>query len=161
MPLQKFNMGLYNELSTLSKRSSPSTEAPSAHKTPNDKTILSKTKRKNRSEKEEQSHKQVVVSRNHDTTTPRHHGIVVPRYHDTIIEIVRKAVKEIGKEAATHRFAVEEKKAVASIIYAYGAQDVKTSENEIARIAINFIVQDYRENGENSILDKVLRALNK
>jgi hypothetical protein len=76
-----------------------------------------------------------------------------------MVEFVRKAVKEFGKEAATHRFTGEEKKAIADIIYAYKARDVKTSENEIARIAVNFIIQDYRENGENSILDKVLRAL--
>ena len=94
------------------------------------------------------------------TVTPRHRETVIPRYHDAIVEVVRKAVKEFGKEAATHRFTVEEKKAIADIIYSYRSQGIRTSENEIARIAVNFIVDDYRENGENSILDKVLRALN-
>ena len=74
--------------------------------------------------------------------------------------MVRKAVKQFGKEAATHRFTVEEKKAIADIIYSYRNQGIRTSENEIARIAVNFIVHDYRENGENSVLDEVLRALN-
>ena len=32
--------------------------------------------------------------------------------------------------------------------------------DEIARVAINFIIGYYKENGENSVLDRVLRALN-
>ena len=97
---------------------------------------------------------------NRDTTTPRNHDTTVSRYHDTIIEVVRKAVKELGKEAATHRFTLKEKKAIASIIYTYKSRSIKTSENEIARIAINFVVEDYHENGKTSILHKVLKALN-
>jgi uncharacterized protein YprB with RNaseH-like and TPR domain len=99
-----------------------------------------------------------------DTMTPRHHDTMQPtmvsRYQDTIVEVVRRAVKEFGKEAATHRFTLEEKKAIADILYAYRRQGIRTSENEITRIAVNFVVNDYRENGENSILDKVLKALN-
>jgi hypothetical protein len=97
---------------------------------------------------------------NHDATKPRNHDAVVPRYHDTTIESVRRAVKEFGKEAATHRFTVEEKRAIADVIYAYRGLGIKTSENQVARIAVNFIINDYRENGENSVLDKALRALN-
>jgi len=96
-----------------------------------------------------------------DIVTPRNRETTVSRYHDTIIELVRKAVKEFGKEAATHRFTVEEKKAIADIIYSYKNRGIRTSENEIARIAVNFIINDYRENGENSVLDKALRALNR
>lgn len=98
--------------------------------------------------------------RNQGTTTPRNRDIVVSSNHDTVIEIVRKAVKELGKEAATHRFTLEEKRAVVDIIYAYKSTGVKTSENELARIAINYVLEDYRRNGRNSILDQVLRALN-
>ena len=98
---------------------------------------------------------------NHETTQPRYHDTTVSRYHDTIIELIRKAVKEHGKEAATHRFTADEKKAIAGIIYAYLSQGIRTSENQIARIAVNFIINDYRENGENSVLDRALRALNK
>ena len=96
---------------------------------------------------------------NPDTTTPRYHDTMVSRYHETSIELVRKAVKEVGKEAATHRFTQNEKRAVADIIYKYKNRGVKTSENEIARISFNFIVRDYEENGENSILDRVIKAL--
>ena len=94
------------------------------------------------------------------TVTPRNHETTVSRYHDTIIELVRKAVKEFGKEAATHRFTQMEKKTIVDIIYAYKNRGIRTSENEITRIAVNFIIEDYRENGKNSVLDKALRALN-
>ena len=99
--------------------------------------------------------------RNHDTVIPRDHDTTVSRYHDTVIELIRKAVREFGKEAATHRFTVEEKRAIADIIYTYKNRGIRTSENEIARIAVNFIIHDFRENGENSVLDKTLRALNR
>ena len=95
-----------------------------------------------------------------ETTNPRNHDTTVSRYRDTTIEAIRRVVKEFGKEAATHRFTAQEKLAIAEIVYAYKGQGIRTSENEIARIAINLIISDYRENRENSVLDRVLRALN-
>lgn len=103
-----------------------------------------------------------------DTTTPRHRGIkqphnhatVVSRYQGATVEVIRAAVKLFGKEAATHRFTAEEKKALADLVYTYRRQGTRTSENEITRIGVNFIVVDYEENGENSILHRVLEALN-
>ncbi|MCI0711196.1 MAG: hypothetical protein L0154_13645 [Chloroflexi bacterium] len=104
------------------------------------------------------------VTKTDDTVLPRHHATVVdtmpPRDHDTMVETIRKAVKEFGKEAATHRFTAEEKKQIADLLYIYKQQGLRTSENEVARIAINFLLNDHRENGENSILYKVLKALN-
>lgn len=95
-----------------------------------------------------------------DTTTPRNHDTTVSRCHDTTIEAIRKVVKEFGKEAATHRFTAQEKQAIAEIVYAYKGKGVRTSENEIARIAINWLISDYHQSRENSILELVLRALN-
>lgn len=97
---------------------------------------------------------------NRDTKQPRNQSTVVPRHHDTMIELVRKAVKDFGKEAATHRFTLEEKRAIADIIYSYERRGLRTSENEVTRVAINFILGDYKQNGENSILHRVLAALN-
>ena len=96
----------------------------------------------------------------HDTRKPSNHDTTVSRYHDTAIEVIRKAVKDFGKEAATHRFTPEEKKAVADLIYTYKTRGLRTSENEITRIAVNFILHDYREHGEESILARALKALN-
>ena len=102
----------------------------------------------------------VKQQRNRDTKQPRNHETTVSRYHDTIIELVRKAVKELGNEAATHRFTKAEKKVIADIIYSYKNRGTRTSENEIVRIAVNFVIQDYKENGESSVLERALRALN-
>ena len=100
----------------------------------------------------------------HDTTPPANQPTAVPRHHDTAVssqvETVRKAVRELGKEAATHRFTAAEKRAVAGIVYTYASNGIRTSENEVVRIAINWILSDYEENGEQSFLYKTLSALN-
>ena len=94
-----------------------------------------------------------------DTMTPRYQDTMTPQIHGVPIEQIRKAVKEFGKEAATHRFTVAEKKEIADLIYTYKNRGIKTSENEIARVSVNFIVEDYKVNGENSVLHKILKAL--
>ena len=95
-----------------------------------------------------------------DSKLSRYHAIKQAGYHDSIIELIRKAVRFAGKDAFFGRFTPEEKAMLSDIVYTYKRSGVKTSENEIARIAVNFIVNDYKENGENSLVDKVLKALN-
>lgn len=97
---------------------------------------------------------------NRDTTIPRNHDTTTPPGATDIFEKVRKSVKQIGKEAATHRFTLDEKNQLADIEYTYKRQGVRTSENEITRIAINYFIEDYRNNGEESLLVKILRRLN-
>lgn len=109
---------------------------------------------------EAQPEKKVSPSRYRDTKQPRYHATMTPRYRDTTVELIRAAVKEFGKEAATQRWTVEEKRAVNEIKFTYQQQGIRTGETEIARIGINFLIEDYRQNGENSILHKVLKALN-
>jgi hypothetical protein len=96
----------------------------------------------------------------HDTTIPRNQDTVVPLNEDDMIEAVRRAVRQIGKEPATQRLTLEEKQALDDIEYSYKRQGLRTSGNEIIRIATNYIVRDYQQNGENSILAKVLNRLN-
>ena len=110
--------------------------------------------------KEKQKDSDTMTPRYHDTTVSRYHDTMSPRYNDAIVGLVRKAVKEFGKEAATHKLTEIEKKEIADLIYTYKNRGVKTSENEITRISVNFVLEDYRENGENSILHKILEALN-
>src|SRR2546430_17472841 len=78
---------------------------------------------------------------------------------DTDLEIVRKVLKLVGKEVLYVRLTPEEKGQVSDIEYTYQRQGIKTSSNEIGRIAINFILVDYKNNGENSIFAKVISAL--
>lgn len=102
-----------------------------------------------------------TIPSNHDTEASRHHGVVVSRYHDTTIEFVRKAVKEFGKEAATHRFTLAEKRAIANIVHSLNMQGIRTTENEITRIAINFVIDEFNRQEKDSILGLVLQALKK
>ncbi len=77
-----------------------------------------------------------------------------------IIEIIRKIVKSPAKEEVLYvRVSKEEKNQLGDIEYTYGRQGIDTSANELGRIAVNFLIADYKANGENSILAKVLTAL--
>lgn len=72
---------------------------------------------------------------------------------------IRRAVKVPGKEVTYVRLTPQEKQQLADVVYTYKRQGRRTSENEIGRIAINFLMADYRANGGNSMLAKVLEAL--
>ena len=108
--------------------------------------------------------KDIVRSRYHDTvvdtTIPSNHDTTIPTTEEQMLEAVRKAVKQVGKEPATQRLTLEEKKALKAIEFTYGQQGIITSGNEIIRIGMNYALQDYQKHGENSILAKVLKCLN-
>jgi len=82
---------------------------------------------------------------------------------DDIVETVRKTVKQVGKDTLYVRLTADEKHQVASVVYAlnemYRGESRKTSENEIGRIGVNFLLEDYKANGKQSILARVLAAL--
>jgi hypothetical protein len=80
-------------------------------------------------------------------------------YDDGLINDIRKTVKGLGKEVSFLRLTSEEKNQLVDIVYSYKRQGVKTSENEIHRIAINFLLEDYKANGEASMLARVIEAL--
>jgi hypothetical protein len=134
--------------------------------------LMSSTLPKQEQKQEKLENQKIQENKNnpHGTAIPRHHDTMVPRNHDTMIplkndeidlfELVRKSVKQIGKEAATHRFTIEEKNELADIEYTYKRQGIKTSENELTRIAINYFIEDYRQNGEQSLLAKILKRIN-
>ena len=75
------------------------------------------------------------------------------------LEEVRKAVKPVGKEAATYRLTVAEKQALSDIAYTYQRRRIKTSENEIARIAINWLLLNYQTHKSDSVLARLLDLL--
>lgn len=76
------------------------------------------------------------------------------------IEVIRRAVKQLGKESTFSRFTREEKDALGDIVYSYKRSGVRTSENEVIRIAVNWLLEDYRSDGPNSVLAQVLGKLN-
>ena len=75
------------------------------------------------------------------------------------IEAIRRVVKAPGREVSFVRLSPEEKGKLADVVYTYKRQGIKTTETEINRIAINALLTDYRANGEQSVLAKVLAAL--
>ena len=139
---------LFRPVKPSSKQSKPT---PETHAAPKADEIEPQPK---------ESERDTVIPQHRDTTTPRNHETKQPRYHDTMIEEIRKAVKMYGKEGGTYRFSLEEKRFFDDTKYAYKRQNIITSGNEITRIGVNFLMADYKENGENSVLHKVLKKLN-
>jgi hypothetical protein len=83
----------------------------------------------------------------------------LPSNSAEVIERIRKVVKVPGKEVLFVRLTPEEKAQLGDIVYTYKRQGKKTSENEINRIAVNCILEDYRTHGKTSILARVIDAL--
>jgi hypothetical protein len=75
------------------------------------------------------------------------------------IDAIRKVVKVQGREVSFIRLTPEEKGQVSDIVYTYKRQGQKTTENQINRIAINYLMHDYHERGEQSVLARVLASL--
>ena len=77
-----------------------------------------------------------------------------------LIELISKNVKPVGKEAAFCRFTPEEKSALGDIIYTYKRNGIRTSENEVVRVAVNWLIENYHADGQYSVLAQVLERLN-
>ena len=87
---------------------------------------------------------------------------VLASYQDGLaetVEAIRKVVKVTGREVSFVRLSQHEKDQLADIVYMYKRRGRKTTETEINRIAVNFILEDFRANGEASVLARVLEAL--
>lgn len=116
---------------------------------------------------------------NHATTTPTNYPSRTPSTHTTkepanqsttisgnhattirdTVRRIRQAVHHIGKETATYRFTRDEKVGLMEIVYQQGKVGIRTSENEIVRIGLNWLLQNHRMQGEGSMLSLVLEAL--
>ena len=94
-----------------------------------------------------------------DILIDSYHDSKITLYHSDLIEAIRKAVKPRGKDVTILRLTEDEKHQLADIAHNYKRRGKRTSETQIHRIAVNFILQDYKANGEHSVLDRVIRAL--
>ena len=99
-------------------------------------------------------------SQNISSVHASNHTSMLANHPDMLIETIRKTVKQIGKETTFLRLTPEEKEQLREIDYTYKRQGIKTSENEISRIGLKFLLEDYKAHGEASILARVLAALN-
>lgn len=75
------------------------------------------------------------------------------------IAAIRKVVKRPGREVSFVRLSPEEKAELADVVYAFKRAGLKTTENEVNRIAINALLEDHRQRGEGSILARTIAAL--
>jgi hypothetical protein len=80
-------------------------------------------------------------------------------YQQEVVTTIRRTVKKSGKEVSFIRLTQQEKDQLADIVYTYKRRGVKTSENEINRIAINLLLEDYKQYGEESVLARVIAEL--
>ncbi len=94
-----------------------------------------------------------------DSTAASKQASTLANYPADLIDAIRKVVKAPGREVSFVRLTPGEKAELAEVVYTYKRKGYRTSENEINRIAVNFILEDYRSNGEDSILARVLDAL--
>lgn len=92
-------------------------------------------------------------------TQDTEYASMLARYHASSIESIRKTVKQSGKESVFVRVTPDEKRRIADIAYSYKRQGIRTTENEISRIGINYLLEDHEQNGERSILARVIAAL--
>ena len=67
--------------------------------------------------------------------------------------------KTTGKEVAFTRLTAQEKGRLTDVVYGFRRQGIRTSENEVLRIAINHLLEDFEANGKHSFLQKVIEAL--
>ena len=124
------------------------------------KPIVKKEERIRKPKQDESGNKASLSESMQVSNNASMHASNQPLTQETIIETIRKAVKDVGKDSATYRFTPEEKKALLELGFSYKMLGYKTSENELTRIAINFLLEDHRQNGKNSVLQRVLDALN-
>jgi hypothetical protein len=104
-------------------------------------------------------HETPVDSKESERKLDSAHASTLASYPEGLVESIRKIVKSVGKEVSFVRLTPEEKNQLVDLVYTYKRQGVKTSENEINRIAVNLVLADYEANGEASILARVIEAL--
>ena len=93
-----------------------------------------------------------------EDTEPKH-DTMTPRYHDSLIATIARSVREVGKEVSTYRLTVQEKETLAEIIYHFRRDKCRLSENEIARIAINLLIEDFKSNKKSCMLSRIAEAM--
>ena len=76
-----------------------------------------------------------------------------------LVQAIRRVVRTPGREVSFVRLSPAEKAQLADVAYAFKRQGRKTSETEIHRIAVNFILADHTAHGDASILARILAAL--
>ena len=141
-------MADYNQLMNLEKKQKATPPSPNALEFSSPSTSHQESKQES-----------MLVSSQASSHASKHASMIATP--SEIIESIRKIVKTPAKEEVLYvRLTEQEKTQLTDIAYTYQRQKIKTSENELGRIAVNFLIADFKANGENSVLVKVLALLN-
>jgi len=100
--------------------------------------------------------KQKVTESKKASVQSREQASKLASYHASVLAKISKAVREIGKEVSYTRLTQEEKRRLLDVIYSFKSTGIKTTENELMRIALNFLLEDYDLQKKGSILHKIL-----
>lgn len=108
-------------------------------------------------------------------TKPTSAGINVPLYQststpserDTTLALIHQSLRVKGSEAASYRLSKIEKQRLTVVLHELKMRnllnpdmlDISSNENEVARIALNYLLNDYQTSKDESILVQVLTSL--
>ncbi len=99
------------------------------------------------------------VSKHASTRARKQNGIEAGDQSDAWVDKIRKSVRVPGKEVVYMRVTPQEKLRLRDIAYSYQRQGTKTTDTEISRIAVNYILEDYEQNRESSVLARVIASM--
>ena len=75
------------------------------------------------------------------------------------VDALQQNLKTIGKEIYYVRITPEEKARIEDVLHALKRRGLRTSANELGRIALNQLLADYEARGEESMLIRVLSRM--
>ena len=75
------------------------------------------------------------------------------------MEAVRKVVREVGKERADVGLTAGEKETLRAIAFERTQAGRRTTINDVVRVAVNWLLEDYRARKEKSLLSRTLDAV--
>lgn len=148
----------FTELLALDQRSSTAKTLPSAKPDPMTSRHHAITPSR-QSESTKPAKGDAATRRRHDAASSRPKPTMTPSAPAALIAQLRAAVKPLGKEVSTHRFTAAEKERLTELVYRYERRGYRTSENEMVRVAVNWLLEDHAARDKRGILHRVLRAL--
>ena len=84
--------------------------------------------------------------------------VLIDRYHKGKKRAVL-ALQSIGSQKGTMRLSAEERGLLKSAVYNYEANGINISENEIIRIALNYLLEEDEYPDSGSQLDQIIKEL--
>lgn len=98
---------------------------------------------------------------------PSYQSTNIPTEQDSVIDVIHKAMRQSPSAAASYRLSPMEKKRLEVTIFELKMRsgrspelaDLRSNENEVMRVAVNYILNDYGTNGDESVLVKALTSL--